>query len=202
MAGSRGQETKSSLSKAQRPVAEAMFEIFKSNLGRELPAFPGSGAIDPFTPQQARQDFRQFVGDPMNTFAQEQLLPLLRPGVRGLAQEQFGESLAGLGSRAARAAEGSALTEFLRTRPETGQAMQLAQGFIGQPQLFGFTAPTRDAEIAAIMSLGAQGAFIGGAALGRPNVQSGAVGLSPSAAEAGRREFFQEFPTRRPNPFA
>ena len=200
MAGGGGFERQSSLSGAQKPVAQAAFEVFSHNLGKELPAFPGSQAIDPFTPQQVGRDFRQTIGDPLNQIFQENLIGGLRPDARGFAQERLGQVTDLLGAQFGRQGEQQALQEFLRTQPETGPALGLAQAFLGQPQQVQFQQPNQlnqfaNAGLAGVNALGTASAL---GAFGGPITQSGTTQFDPAAAQAAQLDFNQLFPAPSP----
>ena len=129
--GDGGYKSKSSLSKQQEPVAQAMFEIFKSGLAKGLPSYPGSGATTAFNPQAVRQNFQQNVGQPMQNLWQDRFAPLIGRDAQGYAQGRQAETMAALGSTAVRTGEDQAYKEWLRVQP-TGQAMNLGQAMIGQ----------------------------------------------------------------------
>ncbi len=126
----KGFTTRSSLAPNQEPIAQAMFEIFKSGLANGLPAFPGSGASAAFNPRSVQSNFRSNVAGPLNSLYQNNFASLIGSSAQPLAQSRRLETINALGAQAGFAGERQAYQEFLRTQP-SGDALNLGQALLG-----------------------------------------------------------------------
>ncbi len=128
---SNGFTTQSSLAPNQEPVAQAMFEIFKSGLANGLPAYPGSSASAAFNPRSIQQNFRSQIGQPLGELYRNNFASLIGPSAQPYAQQRFDETIGGLGAQAGYVGERQAYQEYLRTQP-SGDALNLGQSLLSQ----------------------------------------------------------------------
>ena len=180
MSSGGGYKTKSAFDKSQTGVMKNMYEIFKNNLGRQLPGYPGSSGVTPFTQQQVQQDYRGLVGQPVADMWQKNLLGLVGADARNYAGANFQLMQNAMSAQAGRQGEQNAYKEWLRVQPETGQGMRLGQAFLGTSPEFQYQTPSSSNQIAS-------GILAGGNALGQYALMQSmnSTGLNSGNAWAG-----------------
>ena len=189
---SNGFTVKSSLSPGDAGIAQAMFDIFKSDLASGQSAYPGSAASAAFSPRNVQSNFRSNVARPLNNLYRDNFASLIGPSAQPFAQGRRQETIGALGAQAGYVGERQAYQEYLRTLPQN--SLNLGQALLSTNTSAAYTPENEFAQWAnlGLTAIGAAGQAYGASQLNNvPDTSAwqGGAGVPFSPYQIDRSSF-------------